>query len=166
MYFSDFVESNKMETELAWFGLSDRWKVSNEFKQHIPSQQYGEMTREERENAMKPIAKLCPDPNACKKCRSFKFTQHSSSSSSHTPSTMVPVASSSSIGDLAQLEGQFSKEEISSLSEKAKALIHNKGLREGFQTGSFLVDSGCLTSLQSTVFEEWKVFLFLQFFQS
>ena len=42
----DFVESNKMETELAWFGLSDRWKGSDEFKQHIPSQQYGEMTRD------------------------------------------------------------------------------------------------------------------------
>ena len=138
----DFVESNTMETELAWFGLSDKWKVSDEFKQHIPSQQYGEMTREERANAMKQISKLCPDPNAYKKCRSFKFTQPSSSSSSHTPSTVVPVASSSSIGDLAQLEGQFSREEISSLSEKAKALIHNKGFREGFQTGSFLVDSG------------------------
>ena len=138
----DFVESNKMETELAWFGLSDKWKLSDEFKQHIPSQQYDEMTREERENAMKQTTKLCPDQNAYKKCRSFKFTQHSSSSSSHTPSTVVPVASSSSIGDLVQLEGQFSREEISSLSEKAKALIYNKGLREGFLTGSFLVESG------------------------
>lgn len=47
-----------METELAWFRLSDKWKVADEFKQHIPSQQYGEMTREERENAMKQISKL------------------------------------------------------------------------------------------------------------
>ena len=101
-----------METELAWFGLSDRWKVSDEFKQHIPSQQYGEMTREERENAMKEIAKRCPDPNAFKKYRSFKFKQHPSSSSSHTPSTVVPVASSSSIGDLVQLAVPFSREEI------------------------------------------------------
>lgn len=94
-----------METELAWFRLSDKWKVADEFKQHIPSQQYGEMTREERENAMKQISKLYRDPNSYKKCRTFKFTQHSSSSSSHTPSTVVPVASSSSIGDLVQLEG-------------------------------------------------------------
>lgn len=80
------------------------------------------MTREERENAMKQISKPCPDLNAYKKSRSFKFTQPLSTSSTHTPSTVVPVSSSSSIGDLAQLEGQFSREEISSLSEKAKPL--------------------------------------------
>ena len=36
-------------------------------------------------------------------------------SSTHTPSTVVPVPSSNSIGDLAQLEGQFSREEISNI---------------------------------------------------
>ena len=34
----DFQESQDMETELAWFGLSDKWKVSDAFKHHIPRQ--------------------------------------------------------------------------------------------------------------------------------
>lgn len=105
---------------------------------------------------MKQISKLYRDPNSYKKCRTFKFTQHSSSSSSHTPSTVVPVASSSSIGDLVQLEGQLSREETSSLSKKAKALIHNKNLREGFQTGSFLVDSGALLPCKVQLLESGK----------
>ena len=134
----DFQESQNMETELAWFGLSDKWEVSDAFKQHMPRQEYGEMTVEERKNVMKQISKLCPDPHAYKQCKNFKFTPSSSSSSSSTSSTHHPSRSV----DLGQLEGQFSSEELSSLSEKAKALIHNKGLREGFQMGSFLVDSG------------------------
>ena len=94
---------------------------------------------------MKQISKLCPDPHAYKQCKSFRFTPTSSSSSSNTPSTVGSVARPSSVVDLGQLEGQFSREELSSHSEKAMALIHNKGVREGFQMGSFLVDSGaCL----------------------
>ena len=53
----DFQESH-METELAWFGLSDKWEVSDAFKQHMPRQEYGEMTVEERKNVMKQISKL------------------------------------------------------------------------------------------------------------
>ena len=134
----DFQESQNMETELVWFGLSDKWEVSDAFKQHMPRQEYGEMTVEERKNVMKQISKLCPDPHAYKQCKNFKFTPSSSSFSSSTSSTHHP---SSSV-DLGQLEGQFSREELSSLSEKAEALIHNKGFQEGFQMGSFLVDSG------------------------
>ena len=138
----DFKESQELEAELAWFGLSDKWEVSDEFKQHISRQQYGEMTTGERKNAMKKISKLCPDPHAYKQCKSFRFTPTSSSSSSNTPSTVGSVARPSSVVDLGQLEGPFSREELSSLSEKARALIHNKGVQEGFQMGSFLVDSG------------------------
>ena len=134
----DFQESQDMEAELAWFGLSDKWEVSDAFKQHMPRQEYGEMTVEERKNVMKEISKLCPDPHAYKECKNFKFTPSSSSSSSSTSSTHRPSCSV----DLGQLEGQFSREELSSLSKKVKALIHKKGLWEGFQIGSFLVDSG------------------------
>ena len=150
----DFKESQELEAELAWFGLSDKWEVSDEFKQHMPRQQYGEMTTEERKNAMKQISKLCPDPHAYKQCKSFRFTPTSSSSSSYTPSTVGSVARPSSVVDLGQLEGQFSREELSSLSEKARALIHNNGVREGFQMGSFLVlKSGkCSCSCSCTFF--------------
>ena len=134
----DFQESQDMATEFAWFGLTDKWEVSDAFKQHMPRQEYGEMTVEERKNVMKEISKLCPDPHAYKECKNFKFTPSSSSSSSSTSSTHRPSCSV----DLGQLEGQFSREELSSLSKKVKALIHNKGLWEGFQIGSFLVDSG------------------------
>lgn len=70
-------------------------------------------------------------------------TSGAKTSSLHQAHQVLPPAHhpGSSV-DLGQLEGQFSREELSSLSEKAKALIHNKGLWEGFQMGSFLVDSG------------------------
>jgi len=117
----DFKESQEMETELAWFGLSDKWEVSDDFKQHKPRQQYGEMTIEERKNVMKQISKLCPDPQAYKQCKSFRFKPTSSSSSSNTPSTVGSVARPSSVVDLRQLEGQFSREELFSISEKVRA---------------------------------------------
>lgn len=153
-----------MATELAWSRLSDKWKNCDEFKQHFWSQKYGEMTREERENAMKQISKPCPDPNAYQKSRSFKFTQPLSSSSTHTPSTVVPVSSSSSIGDLAQLVGQFSREEISSFSEKANP-YPQRGLARRLSNWLIFSWQWYLTSLKSTAFEEKLVFLLLQFFQ-
>lgn len=152
-----------MATELAWFRLSDKWKVCDEFKQHFWSQKYGEMPREEREKAMKQISKPCPDPNAYQKSRSFKFTQPLSSSPTHTPSTVVPVSSSSSIGDLAQLVGQFSREEISSFSKKANP-YPQQGLARRLSNWLIFSWQRCLTSLKSTAFEEKQVFLFLQFF--
>ena len=159
----EFVESNTMETELACFGQSDKWEVSDEFKQHILRQQYGEMTREERENAMKAMSKLCPDPNAYKKCRSFKFKQPSSTSSSHTPSTVVTVARASSIGDLAQLEGQFPEKKYPAFQKRLSPFLQQGLLR---RLSNWLIFSlqWCLTTLQRTAFEEWQVFQFLQFF--
>ena len=40
------------------------------------------------------------------------------------------------------LRQHFSSEEISGLTVKADALIANRRFREGFQDGSFFVDSG------------------------
>ena len=42
--------------------------------------------------------------------------------------------------------------------QKANVIIHNKGIREGFSCGTFLVDS---TSLQSFFLEEWQSVLLL-----
>ena len=152
-----------MATELAWFRLSDKWKVCDEFKQHFWSQKYGEMTRKERENAMKQISKPCPDPNAYQKSRSFKFTQPLSSSPTHTPSTVVPVSSSSSIGDLAQLVGQFSREEISSFSEKANP-YPQQGLARRLSNWLIFSWQRCLTSLKSTAFKRSKCSCSCSFF--
>ena len=69
----DFKESQELEAELAWFRLSDKWEVSDEFKQHMPRQQYGEVTMGERKNAMKQISKLCPDPHAYKQCKRGRY---------------------------------------------------------------------------------------------
>lgn len=37
VFLYDFVEVNKMEIELVWFGLLDKWKVFDDFKQYILS---------------------------------------------------------------------------------------------------------------------------------
>ena len=111
-----------METELAWFGLSDKWKVSEMFQQHISKQQNREMSTEERKNVMKQISKLCPDPDSYKQCRNFKFTYHPSSSSSHAPSSQVPVVSPTSLADFGRLESQFPKNKYPASQKTPKCL--------------------------------------------
>ena len=40
----DFVQSFDQEEELAWFQLSDKWVVGEEFQQHLPAKSHTEMT--------------------------------------------------------------------------------------------------------------------------
>lgn len=145
----DFVESFQMEAELAWFGLSQKWEVHEMFQQHMPKQAYGEMSVEERKTAIKQANKVSPDPEAYKRCKGFKFT-HTPSCSSLSATSPLSSSSFTTVSSdkpnhsesLAALGSHFSREELSVILEKAKALLHNKSLREGFQAGSFLIDSG------------------------
>ena len=147
----DFVESFDQEEELAWFELSDKWEICPQFQQHLANKSHGEMTPEERKSFMEKVYKVCPDPVAYRRCRSFKFgTATCTTTSAESSSNQM----SCDISDLARLDGQFSKEEQASLIEKAKSILHNAKFREGFQEGVFFVDSEgplpyrvqCLTS--------------------
>ena len=42
-----FVESFDTETELAWFGISNKWEVREGFVQHMPRVHHVSMTAEE-----------------------------------------------------------------------------------------------------------------------
>lgn len=55
-----FVESFDTETELAWFGISDRWEVREGFVQHIPQVPHVSMTAEVRKDALKKVTIVCP----------------------------------------------------------------------------------------------------------
>lgn len=100
---------------------------------------------------MQKVYKVCPDPAAYKRCRSFKFgTVTCIATSAESSSNLM----SCDISNLARLDGEFSKEEQASLLEKAKSILHNAKFREGFLEGVLFVDSGgplpyrvqCLTS--------------------
>ena len=132
----DFVESFDQEEELAWFQLSDKWEICPQFQQHLSGKSHGEMTPEERKAFMRKVEKVCPDPAAYKRCRSFKFKTATATSAESSSNQM-----SCDISDLAQLDGEFSREEQASLLEKAKSILYNAKFREGFQEGVFFVDS-------------------------
>ena len=139
----DFVESFDYEEEMAWFGMSEKWQVKHEYRRYMSTTPYAEMSPEERTNEMRRIRNLRPDGKAYKACREFKFTANSKQSSG--ASTSHFSSSASKVNDmpiLSSLSSDFSKEEASSMVEKAKFIIHNNAIREGFQPGTFLVDSG------------------------
>ena len=85
------------------------------------------MGPEERKAFMQKVQKVYPDPAAYKQCRSFKFTTATTTSAESSSNQM-----SWDISDLAQLDGKFSKEEQTSLLEKAKSILHNAKFWEGF----------------------------------
>ena len=133
----DFVQSFDQEEEMAWFHLSDKWEVCHQFQQHLLTKSHAEMTQEERKAFLKRASKVCPDPEAYKRCCNFKVTPLSRSSSH--PSIRQAACD---LSDLSQLSGHFSKEEQSSLLEKAKTVLCNDQFRQGFKDSVYFVDSG------------------------
>lgn len=133
----DFVQSFDQEEEMAWFQLSDKWEVSQQFKCHLPSKGHADMSLEERKAYIKKVRKLCPDPEAYKKCCNFKVQPLCSSTP--RPSSRK---SASDLSDLSALSGHFSREEQSSLLEKAKTVLNNDQFRQGFKDSVYFVDSG------------------------
>ena len=69
----DFLEFFDQEEDLTWFQLSDKWEVCPQFRQHLASKSHGKMVPEERKTFMHRVYKVCRDPGAYKRCRSFKF---------------------------------------------------------------------------------------------
>ena len=139
----DFVESFDYEEEMAWFGMSEKWQVKDDYRRYMPTIQYSGMSPDERTKEMKRIRNLRPDSKTYKACRDFKFTANSKQSTSGNTSHLSSIATT--VNDeptLSSLLPHFSKEEASSMVEKAKVIIHNNAIRRGFQSGTFLVDSG------------------------
>ena len=67
----DFAESFNYEEELAWFGISDKWEIREEFKKALKVKQCEVLCLEERKSVLKRGErreergeKLCPDPQA------------------------------------------------------------------------------------------------------
>ena len=68
----DVVQSFNEEEELAWFGLSEKWKVRKEFE-HLCPPPFNSLSPEERQTEMSRIRRIRPDAAAYKECRSFRF---------------------------------------------------------------------------------------------
>ena len=120
----DFVQSFDQEEEMAWFQLSDKSELCHQFQQHLLTKSHAEMTQEERKAFLK-------------RCCNFKVTPLSRSSAH--PSIRQAACD---LSDLSQLSGHFSKEEQSSLLEKAKTVLCNDQFRQGFKDSVYFVDSG------------------------
>ena len=133
----DFVQSFDQEEEMAWFQLSDKWEVCHQFQQHLPRKSHAEMTQEERKAFLKKVCRICPDPEAYKRCCNFKVQPLYSSSARRSSKQ-----SACDLSDLSALSGHFSKEEQASLLEKAKTVLHNDQFRQGFKDSVYFVDSG------------------------
>lgn len=135
-----FVESFDTETELAWFGISDKWEVREGFVQHMPRVHHVSMTAEERKAALKKVDMVCPDPSAYKECRAFKFPSkvYTGTSSTDDQSVNEPAG----IDVIKSLNKYFSEQELYGLHDKAKAVLISNTIREGFKPRSFIVDSG------------------------
>ena len=133
----DFVQSFDQEEEMAWFQLSDKWEVCHQFQQHLPRKSHAEMTQEERKAFLKKVSRICPDPEAYKRCCNFKVQPLYSSSARRSSRQ-----SACDLSDLSALSGHFSKEEQASLLEKAKTVLHNDQFRQGFKDSVYFVDSG------------------------
>lgn len=155
----DFVESFDYEEELAWFGMSEKWQVKQDYRRFMPTIAYDEMSSEERTKEMKRVRNLRPDGKAYKACRDFKFTanckQSSAGCSSHVPLS-APTVDDTPI--LSSLSPHFTKEEASSIVEKAKVITHNNAIREGFQSGTFFVDSGSQLPHKVSCLKSGKIF--------
>ena len=51
----DFVEPFDFEEEMAWFGMSEKWQVKEEYRRYMPAKPYAEMSSEERTKEVKRI---------------------------------------------------------------------------------------------------------------
>ena len=61
------------EEELAWFGLSEKWEVRNDYQDVRPGS-FNDMSPDERQREIAKMRKIRPDVTAYNKCKSFKFT--------------------------------------------------------------------------------------------
>ena len=59
---------------------------------------------------------------------------------------------------LSSLSPHLTKEETSSIVEKAKVITHNNAIREGFQSGTFFVDSGSQLPHKVSCLKSGKIF--------
>ena len=124
----------------------------------MPAKPYAEMSSEERTKEVKRIRNLRPDGKAYKECRDFKFAISCKPSTSGNTCPVVSKATSYSDEYVQSiLTPHFSREEASSMVQKANVIIHNKGIREGFSSGTFLVDSGTKLPYRVSCLKSGKV---------
>ena len=90
----DFVESSDFEEEMAWFGMSEKWQVKQEYRPYMPAKPYVEMSSEERTNEVKRIQNLRPDGKVYEECRDFKFAISCKPSTSGNTCPVVSKATS------------------------------------------------------------------------
>ena len=116
----DFVESFDFEEEMAWFRMSEKWQVKQEYRRYMPAKPYAEMSSEERTKEVKRIRNLRPDGKAYKECRDFKFAISCKPSTSGNTCPVVSKATSYSDEYVQSiLTPHFSREEASSMVQKA-----------------------------------------------
>ena len=137
----DFAESFEIETELAWFGISEKWEVKESYRQHMPKVPHEATTMDEWKATKKRVSKICPDAEMYKQCRTFKFSNKVASTSSVSGQTSS-VDEEPSFEVIAPLAKFFSEEELCGMHDKARADVKNNKIHEGFKQHSFLVDSG------------------------
>ena len=137
----DFAESFEIETELAWFGISEKWEVKESYRQHMPKVPHGATTMDEWKATMKKVSKICPDAEMYQQCRTFKFSNKVASTSSVSGQTSS-VDEEPSFEVIAPLAKFFSEEGLYGMHDKARADVKNNKIHEGFKQHSFLVDSG------------------------
>lgn len=68
----DLVNSFNDEEELAWFNLSEKWEVREEFEHQCPPP-FSDLTPDERKGEISRIRKICPDPQSYRVCKAFKY---------------------------------------------------------------------------------------------
>lgn len=107
------------------------------------------------------MEKVCPDPAAFKHCYNFKFPP---SAGIAAPPTVRQFTCN--INELRPLSGHFSKEELASLSEKAKSVLHNEQFRKAFQERVYFVDSGQVLPHRVHCLKSGKCFCDCQFHSS
>ena len=137
----DFAESFEIETESAWFGISEKWEVKESYRQHMPKVPHGATTMDEWKATRKRVSKICPAAEMYKQCRTFKFSNKVASTSSVSGQTSS-VHKEPSFEVIAPLAKFFSEEELYGMHDKARADVKNNKIHEGFKQHSFLVDSG------------------------
>ena len=136
----DFAESFEVETELAWFGIPDKWEVREEYRQHLPQVSHLLMKTDECQDSAKRASKICPDAGAYKECRAFRFPGKVASTNSSTSNQSNVTEPSFEV--IAPLANHFSEQELYGMHGKATAALKNNHVRDGFKQRSYLVDSG------------------------
>ena len=135
-----FVESFDTETELAWFGISDKWEVREGFVQHMPRVHHVSTAAEARKAALKKVNMVCPDPSAYKECRAFKLPSKVYTDTSLTNDQCVNEPADFDV--FKPLNKYFSAQKPYGLQDKARAVLISNAIRKGFKPRSFIVDRG------------------------